>query len=481
MSTPQPDSTTRTHPLLDAARSVLIAHRQREDGRDEQTVNLPLAVGADLARATALSTDARVQQIISFEPMRWDAQAYEHEVWRDLARASDRVRSVQRLYVVPHKGLADEALEDQIARDREAGVEPRLLFVSSIPDELRASLPAVSWLIDGAGTVVLPANALSTDTASWRVSLRQTDASTAAATFEALWDRAHPDLSHLAATLDLEEPLVLSADLIHDVATVLCAGDHIDPNGCGWYHGSWQYLRLLDLVSTPTWHADFYRSQLAEALARVSNPRVLITGTADYSVLAYVIAAAQAVGSTPSIAVVDLCSTPLFACRWYAKRTGFDIATSSEDFLASNLGVANQTWDVICTDAFLTRFTDDERRAVVQRWERMLNPTGRLITTVRIHSRTQTARDVSEAVSAFKERALLRSYRWVPFISATPTAIATLSETYALQMVSHPIGNEQDVLALLEGGTLNRLHLEIAEVPGELYPTAYARIVLEKP
>src|SRR5207247_113790 len=130
---------------------------------------------------------------------------------------------------------------------------------------------------------------------------------------------------------DLEEPLASSADLLYGVAPVLCTGDHVDPAGCAWYHGTWQYLRLLQMVSTPTWHHEFYRSSLERALDGKKDSQVAITGTADYSMLAYVSAAAKHVGTKSAVQLVDLCATPLFACRWFAKRNGFLVSVQQLD------------------------------------------------------------------------------------------------------------------------------------------------------
>src|SRR5262249_7549184 len=45
----------------------------------------------------------------------------------------------------------------------------------------------------------------------------------------------------------------------------------LEPDNCGWYHGTWQYLRLLDMVAVPHWHRQFYNQALGDILKQKPN------------------------------------------------------------------------------------------------------------------------------------------------------------------------------------------------------------------
>ena len=52
---------------------------------------------------------------------------------------------------------------------------------------------------------------------------------------------------------------------------------HLEPESCGWYHGTWQYLRLLDMVAVPHWHREFYNQKLGDILRQNPHANVLIS------------------------------------------------------------------------------------------------------------------------------------------------------------------------------------------------------------
>ena len=308
----------------------------------------------------------------------------------------------------------------------------------------------------------------------WTVSIREADVRNAMTSWNQVWTLANETGEE--TPLDLEEPLVLTADLLHGVAPVLCTSDHIDKSGCHWYHGTWQYLRLLQLVSTPTWHHEFYRAELANALTQCDSANALITGTADYSMLAYLAEAARQAETRTCFHVLDQCATPLFACRWYAKRADIDIVAHEEDIFHFEPGSDNAGFDILCTDAFLTRFTGVTPKKVLEKWFNLLKPGGRLVTTVRVHQQALTARDPEAAVRDFRDRAVERAKRWEPFLHKSAVEIGEAAEVYARTMQSHPIGDEAEIRSLLESSGFEIATAQLGEVPGELYPTIYLRL-----
>jgi hypothetical protein len=120
---------------------------------------------------------------------------------------------------------------------------------------------------------------------------------------------------------------------------------------CNWYHGTWQYLRLLNMVAVPPWY-DFYQGALTDVLRRRPHARVLISAAADYGMLATLHEAMEETNTTPRIEIYDICRTPLRACQWYAERHGFNVECACANLLTDDLPLG--AYDLIVTDEFLT-------------------------------------------------------------------------------------------------------------------------------
>ena len=299
--------------LLRSARRAVKEYRLRQDSTDPRLVNVPHAAQLDLHRIAASSTSTAISQLIPFEPEVWDPEAFEHTIWREVARNG---RSVKRLYVLPHRGISQETVSRQLELDSTAGVEAHIVHLSDIPEGSRAEVPSGLWIIDDETLITSHVPSGPAAEPVWMISQRPEDLEQGAEVWRQLFEWSAGNADRNAGAVDLEEPLVLSADLMHGVAAVMCSGDHVDRSSCAWYHGAWQYMRVMNLVSTPTWHSEFYTRELSAAVSRRKSVRAIITGTADYSLLAYLLACDP--DGRAEIDVLDLCATPLFACRWYA-------------------------------------------------------------------------------------------------------------------------------------------------------------------
>lgn len=270
-----------------------------------------------------------------------------------------------------------------------------------------------------------------------------------------------------------------SADLVARKAGILCRGGLSGSRDCDWYHGTWQYLRILDLVSSPTWHDEFYRFAIERVLKRSREPaRILISGAADYSMPLYVVMIAEAVPRLVEITVVDLCPTPLFSCGWLSKRLSHDFRLVRGDVRSVDLG-GPARFDLICTDAFLTRFEKDETAEVLSAWEDLLDDHGHVITTARL-----TEIELGGMGRQIYAEKLIKSAheRWQETHAGSKPAFSELSrrlDIYAKRVRSTPLGPAQDVADLLRT-TFSIRHLEVADVPDPLRPTQYLRVVMRK-
>ena len=302
--------------------------------------------------------------------------------------------------------------------------------------------------------------------------------------------------------MELKNILLDSCVEMHKLS-IHCTNDYLVHNSsvathatsCNWYHSVWQYLRILDCVSAPQWHQDFYEQNIIKCIQNKSNVSILISGSADYSLLHLIYLAVTSRNIHVEIDVVDLCSTPIGICKWYL------------DFLARN-GMANpniivrlyrsnitmfslgKTYDIICTDAFLTRFSSSETRSIIEKWERLLTPFGVVITTVRIHpeecyitpSIAQRSKDCEAFLSKVRYRYLNLTNDERDKMSISLEELTFMAFRYILRMKSNILGQKPDIDELF---TDANLHIDdnlscISDVDGEIKKTQYYRVVARK-
>ena len=358
-------------------------------------------------------------------------------------------------YAVPHAGFARAAVEEMMRLDRQAGVICRQVTLSGLPLDTSQTVITQNLVLDNTLFVGSQASTDEEDRSAvpWLCSVENSYIGAA----ERLWgelDGIAAEQAIYRGRIALEEPLVSSADLISGVASVLCSGDHVDKDDCSWYHGAWQYMRLMDLVSTPTWHDSFYRTSLEGTLRQNPSARVLISGTADYSLLAYIIDAAATTTTNPDIVVLDQCATPLFACRWYAKQRGISITTAQADVLEYCKDNVS-SFDVVTSDAFLTRFPATVVAGVISGWAGVLKSEhSRIITTVRLHTATTIVREEEKAIRDFIARARGRLPRWRGFVRKAPAEVIALSEKYIRKMISNRLGEARTLFSHSRGQVL---------------------------
>lgn len=273
----------------------------------------------------------------------------------------------------------------------------------------------------------------------------------------------------------INNSLKISSNLIYDKAHELCKNGIMDVECC-WYHSIWQYLRLLNVVSSPTWHDEFYSKELNESFKDKERINILISGTADYSILIYITEIIKKLNIKDiNIYVLDSCKTPLYCCQWYADRNNIIIHTINEDILKYN---NYNFFDVICTDAFLTRFSKTEASKVIINWEKLLKTNGKIITTIRIHEDNELyVSEYKQEIKDFVTKVKLSTQKNQEFIKFSPDKMAAMAEIYAIKMKSNDLGDENAILSLFNEF---KTRYRIKTVTGELKETKYLELVAEK-
>jgi len=294
----------------------------------------------------------------------------------------------------------------------------------------------------------------------------------------ALWS-IEPVDEGVLSSMFLQEPLMYSADMMAEISTVMCSCDHINASSCYWYHSTWQYLRLMNMVSTPSWHHDFYVGKITELLKSVDKPSVLICGCADYSSFSYVVRVLKSLNKEAQYAVLDMCRTPLFMCEWYAKREKVPVRPIQCNIFDYS---ENDKYDLILTDAFLTRFRKEELETVLNIWKKSLKCGGYVITTVRIHDDVHVCppKPSDNDVEEFRNRALKRASVWGEFINFEPIEISERAAVYAQNMRSNSLGDKESILGSFKNVGFDVFCCEDVELEGELYFSRYLRICARK-
>ncbi|MCL4550131.1 MAG: class I SAM-dependent methyltransferase [Bacteroidetes bacterium] len=393
--------------------------------------------------------------------------------------------NITRAYLFPIRHLLyDPIVQKHIGLDKESGIEVHLLYIGNLLKENR--LPHIDSLDIGIWDDEVITKKLVSNSdhsvSELLISCEEEDLEVYKRNLEEI--EKYSEILSFSDTNtdhpDLEEPMLATAPVAEFLSKVLCKGNHISED-CSWYHSIWQYLRIFDAVSTPTWHSSFY----ATALTRVfksSNKSVsiLISGTADYSMLAHVLWTLEKnVDISYKITVLDLCETPLFLCKWYAKLHNTNVEIIAEDIFKYS---PSNNFDLIITDAFLTRFPYEDRKKVLIKWKSLLNENGSIVTTVRLGGDSLgIPRKGSEKQSNLFANNIKMNYTfWRNFLSISLTELEEKSKQYASSMTSYSAGQKKDVVNMFSECGFNIIESIEKEVKGELEPTVYLEIHAKK-
>lgn len=247
------------------------------------------------------------------------------------------------------------------------------------------------------------------------------------------------------------------------LARELCRTDPRTGDSCAPSHGLWQYLRLLGLALSPAHHGEFYQRALDGVAASTAPIRALVSGAADYAMLAQVLAAFARRKVQVAATALDICATPLSLNRWYAERIARPIETHCGDVLEY---VPREPFDVVCTHAFFAMFPPQRRPALLAKWRELLRPGGIAVTVNRVRPEHRAAR-VSfgeEEVRAFADAVRARARAFGPALGVDPDALARDAGNYARRQHFHPVRSCDEVRTLFEQAGFLVDHLSLAPI-----------------
>ena len=244
-----------------------------------------------------------------------------------------------------------------------------------------------------------------------------------------------------------EEPLGESAPLAHAIAADGCGADPLTGSSCAWYHGTWQYLRMLGIGAAPGAQG----KQLADTLRQLAStgafPRILLSGSADYSLLAHILWAYDQENTQAEPTVVDLCKTPLYLCEWYGKRYSRPVNTVASNILDFT---SVEPFDLVCTHAFMGYFTPEQRKTLLDKWYSLLRSGGRVITIQRIRpdARHDIVRFTPEEKAEFRRKVESEALANRHSLDIDPGKLVAAAEIYAEQFFTYPIKSREELVSL---------------------------------
>lgn len=246
--------------------------------------------------------------------------------------------------------------------------------------------------------------------------------------------------------------------------------------GCGWYHGTWQYLRLLDMVAVPPWYG-FYRRALSAVLRKKPQARVLISACADWGMLATLHEAVEAANARPKIVIYDICRTPLLACQWYAERHGLEIECVCDNILTSP-SLAPNSFDLIVTDEFLTVLKAEYKPQILARWNELLAPGGTVVTTAMLGR--PTTQDLRDSYAGRARRRFDEKGEDFRRMAADPVDMVQRFDRFAQFHTRHMLTDEAEIRALF--GDFYVGFMSLTPTPGEcVNPTHSFQIAASVP
>ena len=205
------------------------------------------------------------------------------------------------------------------------------------------------------------------------------------------------------------------------------------------------------MATGPVHQAGFYMEAFSKVKTLSGAPRILISGTADYSMLAHALVAFRSRGLEPAITVIDICETPLALNRWYATRASCSVETHRCDVLKFT---HEQKFDAVCTDNFFAQIPSAARTALVAQWYQLLRSGGMVITVNRLRPDSD-GKQVSftvDQVSAFVARVRDMAVSMRDQLQIDSEALVRAAEMYAHNMRTWPVRSQDEIVGLFERG-----------------------------
>lgn len=243
----------------------------------------------------------------------------------------------------------------------------------------------------------------------------------------------------------------------------ICAQNHC--TDCAWYHGTWQYLRLLGLGKTLSGQSAWFVEKI-RAARDIPSLSILILGCADYSAFAHVI---HALGLSPKhpelhprIVAVDRCATPLLLNNYLSEQTGIPITVHTSDVLEFQ---PQEKFDLIFTSSFFGYFDPSQRRQLFSSCHEWLKPQGSLFFAARLRSGDPSvlARTKPDSIEQMVQKALGLHQNLGLDGKWSDADLAERLRAYMTHTTYYPIPSAQSLTDLLLAVGFDQAYAEIRQ------------------
>lgn len=277
--------------------------------------------------------------------------------------------------------------------------------------------------------------------------------------------------------MDLSCSLKTSATFSEALANHTCSIGNTE-NSCEWYHGAWQYFRLLDMVGSPLWHHDFFVDAIESTVEEDNS--ILISGTADYTMLALVIDSLESTNEI-DINILDSCLTPLILNDWYAMTSGDSVNTIHQD--VREVDYQEKQYDMIVADEFLTRFSSSDKADVLEQWRSLLSPDGKIVTTIRTDPNVEEETGLgNDEVQSFPNRARTNAFNHDDF-PIDPQRMESLANRFAEgynEHVRYPVKDKSECVDLFTNSGYSAINMNLNTIRREVSNTEVCQIYASK-
>jgi len=267
---------------------------------------------------------------------------------------------------------------------------------------------------------------------------------------------------------ELAAAVAISAPIAWRTAATSCYRDPATADTCAAYHRSWQYLLLLGIRNSTHPDTPFLLDTFRQ-LARRGDRRILVSGSADYAMLAHILRAYELEGEVPRVTVIDRCETPLALNRWYAERAGVAIETIQSDAISF---ASPEPFDIVCTHSFIGWFAPPDRDRLIAAWVGNLRVGGHVITTRRLRRSTSGDGQHSydpEELRQFEEKVRKAANAQRDRLGVDPDEIVKAAMEDARARVRFTMTSSEELVALFER---NGLEVIVADAGASTAPDA---------
>jgi len=254
-------------------------------------------------------------------------------------------------------------------------------------------------------------------------------------------------------------------------------------HGCALYHAIWPTMRLLELVGSPDASEDMpFWQRVVGGLSTLDEPRVLLSGAADYGFLELVHGLLAQAGVRARLCLVDRCATPLQFNRWYAENAGIELELYQSDIVSF---AREQRFDALLAHSFIDQLTSERWPALLARWHELVRPGGWVVTLNRMRSASEAEAERASAAAPVDYAAIIsRKNRELPPTLRLPMALAPELERYWQRRVPTPFRTQGEIVALFEnaGFSIDAAEEGFATVAGRSFSKSRRlRLVARRP